>query len=131
MSNLKLPAVQSFADAWNWLRDKRTIGKGDRFAYCTTLRITNGGVAATVRHHQTDIIVYWHDGSIVLDDGGWGSCTTADRMNRLTPDWLCVRTRKGETQVSDDGGKTYMPLRRRTTFTPPGTTAPSSWPTMA
>ena len=73
MSNLKLPAVQSFADAWNWLRDKRTIGKGDRFAYCTTLRITDGGNSATVRHHQTDIIVYRHDGSIVLADDGLGS----------------------------------------------------------
>ena len=72
-----------------------------------------------VEDSQMDIIVYRHDGSIVLDDGGWGSRTTADRMNRLTPDWLCVRTRKGETQVSDDGGKTYMPLWGETAFVPP------------
>lgn len=38
-----------------------------------------------VRLHETDIITYLDDGRIMLNDGGWPTVTTAQRMHAMTP----------------------------------------------
>jgi hypothetical protein len=35
----------------------------------------------SVRLHQTDIVTFWPDGSIVLNSGGWETNTTKSRIN--------------------------------------------------
>lgn len=47
-----------------------------------------------VRLHQTDILRFYPDGSVLLDSGGWKTPTTKDRINNYLPNGFQLRTRK-------------------------------------
>lgn len=47
------------------------------------IRLDNGDIA--VKLHNTNVVTYKPDGSVILDSGGWQTNTTKDRMNRYLP----------------------------------------------
>jgi hypothetical protein len=49
----------------------------------TTLRCE--GDSYIIRYHETDIITYEPDGSILIDCDGWLTSTTKHRLNEFTP----------------------------------------------
>jgi len=58
-----------------------------------------GENAIALRLHNTDVVTYYADGSIVLDSGGWKTPTTKDRINMGLP---------GGWQVYQDKGIWYL-----------------------
>jgi hypothetical protein len=104
MSNLKPKAeITTYEQAKAFL--------GDRFArqlcYATTVhRVAVDQIA--IRHHHTDVVTYWADGTITLDNGGWVTATTTHRMHRFTPEEVRVWRFKGHNFVSVDGGRGFM-----------------------
>lgn len=69
-------------------RDHRRIGNN------TVLhRLEDGRIA--VQLHDTDVILYSEDGSVVLESGGWLTVTTKDRMNRYGPKGWTVYSERG------------------------------------
>jgi hypothetical protein len=61
-----------------------------------------------VRHHSTDIVLIYRDGSYVLDNGGWWSVTTKKHLNTYGP--LRIYQSKG-VWFCDDGGEFRCPMR--------------------
>lgn len=55
---------------------------GGRIVANNTIRYTTTAGDTVIRLHDTDIVVYWSDGTISLNSGGWQTVTTKDRMNR-------------------------------------------------
>lgn len=53
------------------------------------------GIAVTL--YRTDIIIYYPDGSIRLDTGGWRSRLTKDRLNECSP--FHVYSERGEWAI--------------------------------
>ena len=43
-----------------------------------------------VRYHNTYIATFHHDGTLVLNTGGWHTSTTKTRLNHLLPDRLAI-----------------------------------------
>lgn len=99
MSNLHLPDVQSYAAAIKFLgkKDSKTIG------YKT--RMIRLGDHVSVFHHTTAIVTYYENGMIQLNNGGWASSTTSNRMHRLTPPNVRVFIKQYEMFVEVDGVK--------------------------
>lgn len=61
------------------------LGKRDsrKVANHTYLQRRENGIA--VRYHSTDVAVFGKNGSIVLDNGGWITPSTKERINRFSP----------------------------------------------
>lgn len=59
----------------------------------TTLRpfTLRGESGYVVRYHETDVVMLYSNGDVVLDDGGWTTRFTAQRMSTYTPAWVHVR----------------------------------------
>ena len=38
-----------------------------------------------VRYHYTDVVTYNRDGSVILDNGGWATNTTRERLRSFSP----------------------------------------------
>lgn len=53
------------------------------------------GEDIAIRLHQTDILTYKKDGTIVANSGGWKTTTTKDRLNNYLPSGWSVSQRKG------------------------------------
>jgi len=49
-----------------------------------TQRQNAGGDAIALRLHNTDVVTFYPNGSLVLDSGGWLTPTTKERMNRVS-----------------------------------------------
>lgn len=98
MSNLHLPDIESHTSALRVLGNKSARKIGYK-----TLLVQEAGCIA-VFHHSTPIIRYYPDGSITLNNGGWASSTTAQRMHRLTPLNVRVFIKQYEMFVQVDGG---------------------------
>jgi hypothetical protein len=109
MSNLKLPNVACHADAL------RVATGPNANAYYRTSFIANRDGSVSIHHYQTEIIRYEVDGSIVLNNGGWVTSTTTNRLNSLTPAWLHVFRRNFEQWV--DLGQGSYPIQRTVTIT--------------
>jgi hypothetical protein len=99
MSNLKFKAnlgsyeaAQKFLDGAN----SKTL------CYKTVVHVVDGGIA--VKHHHTDIVTYNEDGTITLDNGGWHSQTTANRMHHLVPAGIRVFIKQGLMYVDSAQG---------------------------
>ena len=67
-----------------------------------TWLILNDDDSVAVRLHQTDIITYRPDGSIILDTGGWETVTTKARMNEYL-DHPRVGSERGVWTISSGG----------------------------
>lgn len=78
MSNLKLPACSSFADA-----DRILAGKDSRRIGYQTWLIRGDGIIA-VRHHRTLIVRYYPTGAVMVNCNGYRSRTTLFRVRHFT-----------------------------------------------
>lgn len=52
-----------------------------------------------VRLHDTQILVFWEDGTIKLDSGGWKTPTTKHRLNGCLPYPFGVTQEKGHWYI--------------------------------
>lgn len=59
-----------------------------------------------VRLHETDVVTFRDDGTVVLDSGGWDTLTTRDRLHRYAPG-ASVGRRDGATRVTV-GGRSFF-----------------------
>jgi len=65
-----------------------------------------------IRLHDTDILQFLPDGSILIDTGGWNTPTTRDRINTYLPaDWR-VYTDRGSLVLSGDNRKGIVRVQR-------------------
>jgi hypothetical protein len=62
-----------------------------------------GDGSIAVKLHDTDVVTYRADGSIVLDSGGWLTVTTKDRMNEHGPQGWRVYSVRGVWFVGQEG----------------------------
>jgi hypothetical protein len=77
------PSPQSYREAREVL-GSRSRRKLDRNTYLETRETTNGQAVA-VRFHQTDIVTFFPDRSIVVKTDGWKTRSTAERIERYLP----------------------------------------------
>lgn len=53
------------------------------------------GEDIAIRLHQTDILTYKKDGTIVANSGGWKTSTTKDRLNNYLPTGVSIHQERG------------------------------------
>ena len=53
-----------------------------------------------LRYHNTDIITWYIDGTILLCDGGWNTMSTYRNMNRFLPNCINVYRRNWKMELS-------------------------------
>jgi hypothetical protein len=54
-----------------------------------------------IRLHATDVVMTYHkDGRVVLNDGGWLTVTTKERMNSFGPDYMNIGSVRGRWYVT-------------------------------
>ncbi len=70
----------SFLEASAYLNGKKSL----KLAGNTYLEPREDGSIA-VRYYATDIVTYYKNGSIKLNNGGWRTVTTKERMSAFTP----------------------------------------------
>jgi hypothetical protein len=96
-------SIKSWSDAKRvWTEHEQylaSIGRhGVRLGYCTYLVDTGDRVmmrpsmnvqveepVLAVRHHATDIVVFWPHGRIKIETDGWITVTTLERLQEFTP----------------------------------------------
>lgn len=64
------------------LGDKKAL----RLGHNTRLHRLHDSDAIAVEYHETDIVTFYPDGVIILDNGGWRTSTTRYRINQYLPD---------------------------------------------
>lgn len=113
MSNMKFAQeIENYSDAERFLAGKERR----RLTYKTdVVRISDEAIG--VMHHRTVIVTYVKDGSIVLDNGGWDSATTSNRMHRLTPANVRAFIRDFAMRLQVDDGA-VLDLDRRMVIQP-------------
>ena len=76
-----------------------------------TLEVNYPDGRKAYRLHDTDIVTYMPDGTIVLNTGGWDTMTTRARMSEYLPDGVEIWRRKGMSYVVDrKNGDSMIPL---------------------
>lgn len=98
--------VRSYTEALEALagRDSRKVANNTKLR-----RDPHGhshGCRIDVVLHSTAVVTYFQHGTLQLDSGGWLTMTTADRMNRFTPDDLGVWSNRGRWMVGT--GETWQ-----------------------
>ena len=95
--------VYSFHSAESLLQGKASKRIGNN----TELdRLTHDSIGVLL--HRTYVVVFYRDGKVKLNSGGWQTVTTKDRMNRFSPfqvyqddhEWYVV-TNKGTVDFED------------------------------
>jgi hypothetical protein len=83
-----------------------------------------------VRLHRTVIVVFQADGAIRLDNGGWDTTTTRDRMNRCLPGGWRVERERGDLCLSFycGGDRIRYTWSRRVDIYADGSTNATPWP---
>lgn len=81
-----------------------------------TVRYTTTDGETRVRLHSTDVVTTHKNGTVTLNNGGWNTVTTRDRINRFSP--FRVYTSKGVATVHTDAGA--FPFPGKMTFKPNG-----------
>lgn len=104
MSNLKLAAEpKSYAEAEDFLDGEMRKSLG----YKTTIEQGDSGVE--IIHHDTAIVTFHADGSMTLDNGGWHTSTTTNRMHKFTPRHIWINNIKRRMHVTlNDGDPVEM-----------------------
>jgi len=120
MALMNYKMIKNYTEAENYLgnKNKRPL------AYKTKL-IRRDSETIAVRHHDTDIIVYYQDGTIILDNGGFYSPTTKERMNLFTPSNIRIYQEKSIWFVSDPNIDKDITFTRPTIIEPDGTIEPT------
>jgi len=94
----------NYKEAKKVLDNKRGDKNSKKVANNTYLKRYDDGTIA-VRLHQTDIIQYKPNGTIILNSGGWKTVTTKARMNEFLPNPYGILQEKGVwyVQITPDG----------------------------
>ncbi len=114
--------VTSFAQAERAFASAKDKSKGKPIS--TSTRVVQRGEDYAVRYHETDVVTYKADGSIVLNTGGWLTMTTKERMTEHLPAGYRVASVKGRwflmTYDSTPIGPDTFAWRDGITITPSG-----------
>lgn len=94
-------AIRSYEDGIEFLgnRTKRKLGNNTD--------LVGGLDAVHVRLYETSVVIHWADGTFSLDDGGYRTVTTKDRINQTIPHGYRVYQRDNEWYVSDPKGREF------------------------
>ena len=90
-------------------RDSRKIGNN-------TYAIKVADDCYAIKLHNTHVVTAYLDGRIVLDNGGWYSATTKNRMHEYLPNGVGVRQAKGDWFVTVDQWQSTVPYRNGMTL---------------
>lgn len=113
MSNLKLPTMSYAA----LMATERLTSKPKKIAYATTAEYANGYI--TIRHHGNAIALIARN-IIVIDNCGWDSDTTVNRLRKVMRDNnipYYVRIRDFEMRLCNDAHNEIDGNFRTATFT--------------
>lgn len=88
-----MTTLRSYADAIAFLKGKEQRKIGHK-----CYLVLRGNDAVAVRYHNTDIVTYYPNGSININNGGYRTVTTKRNINRYSPfsvfqkdfDWFIV-----------------------------------------
>jgi hypothetical protein len=79
----KLKATpKNFAEALIVLNGKSAVRLGNN-TYLEQIISSQGQLAITVRLHNTNIVIFHHDGRVTLHTGGYRTVTTKGRINQF------------------------------------------------
>lgn len=95
MSNAQFPKIHSYEDAINYLGTKKERPCGNN------TRIRKDGNSVFIRHFATDIVEYVSNGIIILDNGGYYTSTTKERLNAFIPQGFSIWQTKGVWSLSN------------------------------
>lgn len=84
--------------------DGHTITRIRKLRGRSTVRYTDGDGIERIRYHDTDVLTFNADGSIILDSGGYETVTTKRRMNEYAPHGFGVHQDKHVWYVSQYHG---------------------------
>ena len=113
--------VNSFRQADAALQGRNSARR--KLANNTYLERREGGTIA-VKLHETDVVTYHQDESLVLNSGGWLTVTTKDRMNQYGPVGHRVYSVRGVWYVGECGNwepDKAIPYKDGITFRADGT----------
>jgi len=66
-------------------------------------RVQRRGEAIAIQLHNTDVVTFFMDGSVMLNSDGWLTVTTKDRMNKFLGDRGHVYSNRGKWFVTKSG----------------------------
>ena len=89
--------MQTYAEAENLLLNKRGQMTHRRTIQNNTRAIRNDDGSVGVQFHETQVVVFFPDGRVKLDTGGWLTMSTRERINRYAP--VRVHSDKGRWMV--------------------------------
>jgi hypothetical protein len=73
------PEVKSFSQAMAFLGGK----KRKKIAHNTYVEVRSGDEIA-LRYHETDVVRYKANGAVILNNGGWKTVTTKERLGAFS-----------------------------------------------
>lgn len=88
----------------------RKSGKSKAKKIANNTYLIDNGDSRAIRLHDTDILTE-HKGWITLNNGGWQSKTTKERMNTYLPDGVYITQKNYEWFVNDKPYKNGMKVR--------------------
>ncbi len=103
-------------DTWLGKREKKRLGFE---TWCYRLYAES----ISIEHHGTAIVTYAKDGNITLDNGGWYSLTTKQRMEQFSP--FGIWSTQGEWEVHRAG--LTLPFERGMVFYPDNHKTQTKW----
>ena len=95
-SKLETDPVELLTDKRGKVRDSLRLENNT-----TAVRLPDG---VAVQLHETDVVTFRDDGTVVLNSGGWDTKTTRDRLHRYAPG-ASVGRRDGVTWVTTNAGQ--------------------------
>jgi hypothetical protein len=96
-------SIASYADALHFFQSSRT-GKLGHNTYVVNRVLPDGRDSMGIKYHQTVIVTYVIDGSIILDSGGYQTYTTKSHMNSVLPPGMRVYQDKHDWYVTNVNG---------------------------
>ena len=86
----KLPnasTVHDYATARAFLggtKYERTV-MNNTVCHCVGAQGADGAEGYAIQYHATDVVTYWRDGTITINNGGWSTVTTSLRLRAYLP----------------------------------------------
>ncbi len=94
---------RTYAGGLEYLKGKSSqlvAGSHTRAIWIPDVSPLPAGSAIGIRYHDTVVISFLQDGSIVLDSGGWRTVTTKKRINVFLPPPLSIYQHQSEWYIS-------------------------------
>jgi len=92
----------NFDEAKELLKTARVQANGKKINHHTY--VVPDGENVAIKLHETNIVTFHPDGTIILDSGGWRTAVTKDRMNNALCGQLQITARNGIWYI---GGSIY------------------------